>query len=503
MALTISSFPDLQQTNAPEFTVSTSLVEGSSYQNLRVRATLYVAGYNSGEPVAVIEQPKGLNDWDFYEVLSSYIGREDTAVGGSTLLVQPTLGSQLISSWSNYNNSYDTFSSTSNQITSVIDGTNGGEAISNAITMAKGELYVVQLGSDFSDTGTAPFWLALKSGGGGTTYHRNTYAGLDDTEGTMGERNNYYFLLTDDTYLGTYITLENNGPCAGDGTISAYKVTDYNNHPVVFFRVVFTEVYENATDVTTTGDVEEADTYMFVPVVTDPGETFNADFMFSSANTQKPLSRTINSGIKYTYGIGMELRVLFIHNLGISVQTVTSVGGGDTTGSVTTSIGWSMLVINDNTITGLTSSTTTMTVNLVEGVNEDWDNGEFTLECELLCNPNKKIITFTGDLGEEAIVFDGKETLVMQTEKTYYKKSDRTSRTLKSYRKAIHTLRLRYSNENINYLIHELMHTNLPVFMLDTDFTDNYREVGVITDNVVIKDGRDITENEIQLEYYE
>jgi hypothetical protein len=63
MALTISTHPDEVITNAPEFTVTTSLTEGASYQNLRIRATIHIGGMASAQ--AVLEQPKGMDDWDF------------------------------------------------------------------------------------------------------------------------------------------------------------------------------------------------------------------------------------------------------------------------------------------------------------------------------------------------------------------------------------------------------------------------------------------------------
>ena len=80
MALTISTHPEDQITNAPDFTVTTSLTEGASYQNLRIRATIYIGG--ESEAVAVLEQPKNLDDWDFLDLLRSFVGKADVAVGG-------------------------------------------------------------------------------------------------------------------------------------------------------------------------------------------------------------------------------------------------------------------------------------------------------------------------------------------------------------------------------------------------------------------------------------
>ena len=81
MALTINTHPDEVITNAPDFDVTTSLSEDASHQNLRIRATIY-QGLNIS-PIAVLDQAKGLDEWDFFELLKSLTGKCDAAVGGS------------------------------------------------------------------------------------------------------------------------------------------------------------------------------------------------------------------------------------------------------------------------------------------------------------------------------------------------------------------------------------------------------------------------------------
>ena len=95
MALTINTHPAEVITNAPEFDVTTSLSEDPTHQNLRIRATVYQGGVSS--PVAVLEQAKGLDDWDLFDLLKSLTGKCDIAVGASDALGGPTTPSQLLS----------------------------------------------------------------------------------------------------------------------------------------------------------------------------------------------------------------------------------------------------------------------------------------------------------------------------------------------------------------------------------------------------------------------
>jgi hypothetical protein len=128
----------------------------------------------------------------------------------------------------------------------------------------------------------------------------------------------YFFHATDDDTVSA-VTIGHGAGANGNftGTFSIHKITDFKNNPGVYFHVKFEEVYENASDVTTIGDEEWADTMLFVPVVLRPGESFSDYLMdpsglsgkFLVRSTEHPSSNTWISVNKYKDGIDMEYTV--------------------------------------------------------------------------------------------------------------------------------------------------------------------------------------------------
>jgi hypothetical protein len=177
MALTINTHPDEVITNAPEFDVSTSLTEGASYQNLRIRATIYIGG--ESEAQAVLEQPKGMDDWDFFEVLKAFCGKCNEAVGGTAGYTKPTFGSELLTGWTNVLSGFETFTTSGREITSAIDSNaSGGLAGSNDLgAISVGEIYVVAIGTDYVDSGAADELLYLNGTNLSAPYSGTLYAG--------------------------------------------------------------------------------------------------------------------------------------------------------------------------------------------------------------------------------------------------------------------------------------------------------------------------------------
>jgi hypothetical protein len=151
MSLNISTYPAKTVVNAPEFKVTTSLVEGASYNNLRVRATVYLGGKDA--PVAVLEQPKGLTDWDFSDLLKTFIGRMNVAVGGSDLHVQPTLSAELLTGWT----AEDSLTLTSSGRTisdAYVTPDYSAYARSNDLgAVSVGDVVIIGMEHDFTSTG--------------------------------------------------------------------------------------------------------------------------------------------------------------------------------------------------------------------------------------------------------------------------------------------------------------------------------------------------------------
>lgn len=68
MSLTLNTYP-ADVDNSGEFNITTDLVEDSSHVNLRVRADITV----SAVVVATVEKPKGVADFDFYNILKDLV----------------------------------------------------------------------------------------------------------------------------------------------------------------------------------------------------------------------------------------------------------------------------------------------------------------------------------------------------------------------------------------------------------------------------------------------
>ncbi|MCK4815657.1 hypothetical protein KA005_07805, partial [bacterium] len=311
MALTINTHPDDVITNAPEFDVSTSLTEGPSYQNLRVRATIYVGG--ESEAIAILEQPKGLDDWNLFDILKAMTGKADVPMGAGFRYKSATVSAELLTGWTQDQGNFTTFSVSGRRIISAVTSGGGGYdyAKSNDLgSVVAGDVIMVGLQVSYNDSGTNPFQLVYTDGSApfGDNVNRNRYAGLNS--GECRQQQMYFMLVMEDAatpfiFLGNDNDSTNLG--AQENTIR--KITDFKDNPCVYFKVKFQEVYENASDVTTIGDTEYTDTLMFVPIVVRPGEEFT-DYLITDAGatlTDKIATRNIDGDIKYPFEHDLEL----------------------------------------------------------------------------------------------------------------------------------------------------------------------------------------------------
>lgn len=500
MALTISTHPDKVITNNPQFSVTTSLVEGASYQNLRIRATVYMGGESS--PIAVLEQPKGVNNWDFFSLLKNFCGKADIAVGGSVSLIQPTISAELLTAWSEYNSDFETFTTSGREITSAIES-DGDEdyAQSNDLgSVAIGDVLVVGLEGDYTDAGANVVKLMYGAVSPSSSYIQQ-YSGL--SAGKLQANHIYFFLITTaSTY--PYIFLGNaSGNITFDGTLTVHKITDHANNPGVYFKVLFQEVYENASDVTTIGGTALTDAMLFIPVVVRPGEAFS-DYLLNTAGSKKFLTRGEDGDLWYKYGIGMELRNMFACTYPY-VRTQIITDAGVSTGSATPNVGWGMVVLNDN-IASIDAEDETAQILIIgcgSGGSPTYNANSMTVSCDIKCYKDVRCLSFVGDLGEEVLLFRGLHTEKGMVDKQFYLDVNRVRKVLKAYRKVNKTLRTLYETEGVRRLLHELIYSEFPVWEFDTNFTDNYRVVTVITDDVNIEDRNELITNDIEIEFYE
>ena len=499
MALTINTHPLKQQTNAPEFNVTTSLIESPSVQNVRVRATIYAGGYT--EPIGVLEQAKGLSDWDFFSVLKNYIGRVDVDPGGSDLLITPSVSAELLTGWAVTNASWDTFTSSGRAITIGI-GDDDVYAGSNDLgSVVKGDILVVGLEDDWADidTGDVKLYYAESVGGGGlpVTPKIIQYAGL--SSGKLQANNIYYFLVTEDS-LTPHIYL---GNAAGDidveGTLTVHKITDFRNNPALFFDVKFEEVYENVSNVTTIGAESFSDALLFFPVIVRPSEDFDEDFL-AQDGSQDYLSRS-KDNVKFILDNNVEFRYELAINTAVTIKAKCVIDTVSTVVSTASNTGWAILMVNETTAPGLNNTLDSFGAIIYNNATT-W-NQIITIEIEHKCYPAISAISFVGDLGPETLIFKGLPSEIGRSEKSFYKDVNRIRKVLAAHKSITKIIRSLYETEEIYRLMYELINAELDVYELDNSLIDHYREVTVMTDSSNIRDENNLFKNEIELEYYE
>ena len=500
--ITISTHPAKTIINDPSFTVDTSLTEGASFQNLRIRATIYKGG--QAEAVAVLEQPDGLNDFDFFDLLKSLTGKCNVVAGGSDFLIQPTLSAELLTGWIDGETEFDTFTTSGRTISSAIEASsNAAFAASNDLgSFSPGDIIIIGIENGFNNSGGENVKLVYtdSQSGGGSPIKECLYAGLDTGE---LQEDKIYFILVTASEATPFIALGNSSGDLNFNIISTIKsISDYKNNPGVFFSIKFEEVYENASDVTTIGDESWSDALLFVPTVLRPEEDFDSDYLMDVAANEF-LTRTDEADQKYKFGIGMEMRIMFVSNTPY-IKTLFTTDVGTTTSVLTSNAGWGILVISDNA-TDIDAEDENIIV-AIQGFDptddELWQSESITINTELNCHPDLKALSFVGDLGEETVVFRGLLSESGAASKSYYRNQNRVRKVLKAYKFIRMLLRTLYESEEAHRLLHELIYTEKDVWMYDSDFTDNYREVTVVTDEVQIENQKELIESEIEVEYY-
>ena len=500
MALTINTHPTEVITNAPEFDVSTSLTEGASYQNLRIRATVYIGGRST--PLAPLEQPKGLDDWNIFDTLKSLIGKCNEAVGGAQVYATPDVGGELLTSWSNYLSLFETFTTSGRTITSAIDSNASGATAggNNFGAGAAGDLYVLGAEQNYNDSGAADFLAKIVDSLGGSVKAQIQYAGL--SAGKL-KNNHIYFMLLTQAQVASALVLESDAGSNGNvsGSLTMHKITNFKNNPGVYFSVKFEEVYENASDVTTIGAESWSDALLFVPVNVRPGESFS-DYLMNAAS-KKLLTRAEDGDMMYKFGIDMEARLMAVCAGPYVKVTITTNAGNQS--ATFANVGWLIAILNDN-IASLSTTDDDATI-IVASVNSTGSSTYYTnsviVLCEVKCFADIRALSFVGDLGEEIVIFRGLPSEIGSAEKSYYKDQNLIPKILRAYKSSGMTLRTLYETEGLRRLLHQLIYTELPVWMYNEDFTDKYREVTVLTDQTEILNQKELIEPEIEVVYYE
>lgn len=256
MSLTINTKPDIYS-NAAIWNVTTSLTEGASYQNLRIRAILY----HNGIALASKVQRKGLADFDFSEILKTLCTPYRTAMGASNSMntgYAASLPSNKITGWTNDGSiPWDTFTNTGATVNSLINSGNIAKAYSNNFSVTKGKKYCLTWTSLTVNSGIRPrveFEVVSAEG--------NKYELEEDTAAEV-----FVFTAPADSAAANVQLWADDTDSVNISTwaLKCYEhPSDLEDTPMsAHYYILFSEMYENASDVTTTGDQDYGDSRMF------------------------------------------------------------------------------------------------------------------------------------------------------------------------------------------------------------------------------------------------
>jgi len=369
--------------------------------------------------------------------------------------------------------------------------------------MVPGDIFVVCCENGYNDSAGAggEAYLGLDTNTGGTSLDcKVEYQGLSADKMTP---NHIYFMMAHVTSSIPRLHFKSWGAAGGTAFTSfCRKITDFHNNPGVYYHIKFEEVYENASDVTTTADVEWSDCGLFVPAQVRAGESFS-DFLQAFPGGKKNLSRAEDSFFKPDQGF--ELRVLTLA-VGAYIRSKVVGDFGSYQKNDLPNVGWGMFTVNDVSAPGFDSGDETVSVGIdciINGGGIIYSGAYTVVPMEQRCFPNMKLVNFVGALGDEQFLFRGLHTESGQAEKTYYKNLNRIRKVLNAFKRTRLKLRTLVETQAARRLLHEMTYTEQDVWMYDEDETSGYKEVTVIDDNVIVGDRNELFESSIDIEYYE
>ena len=389
--ITISSAPARKIDKEALFTVTTSLVEGSSYNNVRIRAEVYF----EGEAKAIIEKPKGLSVFDFSEILKTMLvgfkkpryALQDYETG--------SVSAQLITALSVFNGTWDTLSTTGNVVNSAIC-TADCSIVTNSVSMLKGELYMLVI-PNMVNTGTRPQVRLTADTGVLRAYYSDIYG------------NKVILLMPMEDSTSGRVVIGNMPTQNWSGTVELRRIqTDRATvgQMLVPYFVNFTEVYEDSAGVTQEGGEQPTEIYRYVPM--SQGITIT-DYLLSGT-TSRFANLSYRAGAsKYVTLNPVEQRLVYFTEY-YSLQLYRAINGGALTAvSVMYAYeGWGVIFLDPNTLSGITSQAQ---VRVNDGVTSAQISEVLTIVADGKCSATRVVLECTGLAGgSEVFVFEGEKS---------------------------------------------------------------------------------------------
>jgi len=400
MAITLNSYPaNIDRSGA--FNVTTSLTEDASHVNLRIRADIY----HEGIVKATIEKPKGINIFDFANILKSLCPGLLFARDSGDIVKTGTIGANLITAWSVSSGTWDTFTSSANQITSAIEASTDPVFLkTNDITMAVGELYML-------------YSVDLATSGVNAPAANNS---LTEHEWKVLEKNKSVLIMpitsgTRQIIIGAY-----GGELNFSGTFYCYKITTdrltVGNSLVPYF-CKFTEVYENAAGVTQTGATSLTNVYRYVP---GRGDDIAFTNYVLTGSTSRFANKTLrNNACKFFTISPLEYLVSFFSEY-VELELFYSKDGGAYTHTTHPICyeGWGVVIINIGEL--MASVATSLRIYLNELGTPATISEVLTVYPDTSQIDERVVLEYDGIVGgKEYLAFEGKKDISFDTVRKY------------------------------------------------------------------------------------
>ena len=498
MSLTIVSSPATVVTNIPSYNVTTSLVESAGYNNVRIRANIYIDGIVK----AVIEQPKGLADFDFYNTLKSFCGRLNVAPQTNSTLIQPTYGSELLTGWTNID--FTTFTTAGRAISAAVKASGTGWAKSNNLgALAVGDILVIGTESTYAITsGNAPYF-----------YLTDADSIVTGHEYVIPLANKIRYIMVTTAMAASQLTIGR--PADAQNWLGTWTIkmiptasTSHKGYPCVYFKIGLQEYYEDATGTTVAGTESLQSALLFVPAVTDNlNETLINNYLMQwNDSAKKFLNDSIRAAMEFKRSIRMDMRIMFVSEETYFKVLLNTVARGNIEMSAkTNNMGWGFVNFNEYSFYGAEYMMTTDiadTAIWLRGIRatDSAMSEALTIKQLTKCYSKLNALEFVGRHGLEVCLFKGSPTIKNLVEKELYKNSNRINLPYLTDRKKEIILRSLYETDAYNEILWQLIESTQEVWLYDL-LLPYYKIIGIKNTEITEYSEAQLFINEIIGEY--
>jgi hypothetical protein len=478
MAIIINSTPQ-NISNEGKFKVTTDLVEDATHVNLRIRADIYF----EGEIKAVVEKPKGLDEFDFGNILKSLNYGIKLARDTSDLTQTGSRGSNLITEWLD-SADFSTLTHSANVISSAISSS-FAFSNSNYIDFKAGEIYSLWV-NPYVSTGTyAPAIQICDVDGTAIKHFKYVFLEQNKTTLIMPTSDFTGWLM-----LGTYAGAQN-----FSGTFFLHKINTNKTavgSSLVNYFVIFTEYYETA-GVTTVGLNTLSKVFRFTPCKGDQYAFMNYLLSHSvSFFANKTLKQ--NAVKFYTYD-SKEYFVGFFTEYANIILNYRKDAGAAVTSNVVCAEGWGLVILN----IGELMATVTTSLQFWFTTSTETISETFTVTPDTSQISERVILEFDGLVGgKEYLAFEGMKDKTFVTIRNYYTGEKKNRKPIQLTGLCRQLIETRYPDAGNSEHLKALMISE-SVKKLESNYITPV-DVTIISDAVKIESS-DLFVNRLEIEY--